>query len=230
MKARRFFALVGAAALVSSMFAGSATVANAAKAPKPLTVGTDPANDWGTAVDPNIHPIGNALGQDLTGASISFDGKNINFIITLNSLPPTGGAPEVSRYIWDNMVDGEFVELDGKFTNYTRGVCDPTAGSCPPPRNPGMQPFFVRGNCGVVEGTNVTTCEELGIVQAKFDAASKTITIPVPLKLIGAKKGSKIAPGTNIFGGTLAAAPSTFLTSAAAPMDTLTVTKTFVVK
>jgi hypothetical protein len=93
-----------------------------------------------------------------------------------------------------------------------------------------MQPFLVRGECALVEGTNVQTCQELGVVQATFDAASATITVPVPAKLINVKKGSKITGGTNIFGGSISAAPAAFLTSGNFPYDTLTVTKTFVVK
>ena len=228
MKARKLVGLLGAAALAASLFTGTATVANA-KAAKATVVGTDDAGDWGAAVDPNLGPVGDALGQDLTGASISFDGKNVNFVILVNSLPPTGGMPEFSRYTWDMMVDGKFVELDGKFTNYSRGVCDPTSGQCPPPRNPGMSPFFIRGNCAANEA-NVTICEEMGIVEGSFDATAKTITIPVPAELIGAKKGSKIAPGTNIFGGSISATPAAFVTSSAMPLDTLSITKTFVVK
>ena len=228
MKVRKLIALVGAAALVASLFAGS-TAAHA-KAKKPTTVGVDPDGDWGTTVDPTLSPLGDALGQDLTSAAISFDGKNLNFVIGLNSLPPNGGAPEISRYTWDFNVDGNFTELDGKWSNYSRGICDPTSGQCPPPRNPGMQPFFIRANCGAIEGSNVTTCEEVGVVQGVFDAATATITIPVPLDLIGAKKGSKITPAANIFGGAISAAPAAFLTSGNFPMDTLSVTKTFVVK
>lgn len=228
MKARKLVGLLGAAALVASLVTGTSAVAKG-KGPKPVKVGTDNAGDWGEAVQPGIGPIGDALGQDLTGASISFDGKNVNFVITVNSLPPTGGAPEVSRYTWDMMVNGEFLELDGKFTNYSRGVCDPTSGQCPPPRDPGMSPFFIRGNCAANEA-NVTICEEIDIVQGVFDAAAGTITIPVPAEKIGVKKGSKIAPGTNIFGGSISATPSAFFTSSAMPLDTLTVTKTFVVK
>ena len=233
MKARRLFALIGAAALVSSMFAGSATVANAAKAPKALSVGTDAVGDWGLNA-PAAPPsqVGDALGQDLTGASISSDGKNINFIFEVNFLPPNGGAPEVTRYTWDFLVDGEFREIDGKWLNYTRGTCDPTAGTCPPPRDPGQQPFVVRGNCHVeaLVATNLTVCEEFALVKGVFDPAAKTITVTVPMKAIGAKKGSKIEPGTNIFGGSVSAAPSVWVTSSAFPLDTLTVTKTFVVK
>jgi hypothetical protein len=231
MKAlRKVLPVLGAAALAASLLAGPATVANAAKAAKPTVVGTDPAGDWGSNVDPNLGPVGDGLGQDLTGASITQDGATINFIISLNSLPPNGGAPEVSRYTWDFMVNGKYTEIDGKWSNYSRGACDPTAGSCPPPRDPGMQPFLVRGDCALVEGTNVQTCQELGVVQGVFDSATSTITVPVPADLIGAKKGSKITAGTNIFGGSISAAPAAFLTSGNFPYDTLTVIKTFVVK
>lgn len=200
----------------------------AAAAPKPLVVGTDPADDWGADQDPNIAPAGGVLGQELVEASIGMaDKTTVNFIIKVSMLPPAGGVPEITRYVWDMNVDGEFVELDGKFTNYSRGACDPTSGQCPPPRDPGTQPFMIRGNCATDSTTNVTLCEELGIISAAFDAAAGTITIPVPLELINAKKGSKIEPGTNIFGGSISATPSAFFSSSGAPLDTLTVTKTF---
>lgn len=204
--------------------------ATAAKKPKgPVVVGTDPAGDWGSAVDPTIGPAGDAMGQDVTEASIAMaDKTTVNFVIKLNSLPPSGGIPEGSRYTWDMNVDGKFLELDGKFTNYSRGTCDPTSGQCPPPRDPGMQPFFVRGDCAPNEA-NVTVCKEVGVVKATFDAASATITIPVSLELLGGKLGSKIQPGVNIFGGSISATPAAFFTSSAMPLDTLVVTGTFVV-
>jgi hypothetical protein len=231
MKARRFAGLIGAAALVGSLFAGSAMPAQAAAA-KATVVGADAAGDWGAAVDPNIGPLGDLLGQDLTSASIAQDGKNVNFIIGVNALPPSGGAPEVTRYTWNFNVGKAHLELDGKWTNYSRGACDPTAGTCPPPRDPGQQPFVLRGDCAADTTTPVTLtfCQEFALVQAIFDPAEGTITIPVPLEALKAKKGTKIAPGTNIFGGSVSASPSAFLTNSAMPMDTLTVTKTFAVK
>lgn len=231
MKARRFAGLIGAAALVGSLFAGSAMPAQAATV-KPLVVGTDDAGDWGSGVDPNIGPLGDLLGQDLTSASIVQDGANVNFIIGVNALPPNGGAPEVTRYTWNFNVGKAHLELDGKWTNYSRGACDPTAGTCPPPRDPGQQPFSLRGDCAADSSTPVTLtfCQEFALVQAVFDPAAGTITIPVPLEALKAKKGTKIAPGTNIFGGSVSASPSAFLTNSAMPMDTLTVTKTFAVK
>lgn len=196
----------------------------------PLVVGTDDKGDWGSNRDPALNPIGDQLGMDLVEAVIEPGAKkeDINFIIKVNHLPPSGGAPEVARYTWDFLVDGEFTELDGKWSNYSRGVCDPTSGQCPPPRDPGQQPFFVRGNCAPNDA-NVTICEEIAVVQGAFDPEKGTITITVPLKMINAKPGSKIAPGTNIFGGSISAAPSAFFSTNNFPMDTMLLTETYVV-
>jgi hypothetical protein len=231
MKARSALALVLTGLLLGGLVTAPASIASGA--PKNLVVGVDEAGDWGVVGptgDSTLNPIGDAMGQDLVGAEIGqADAKTLNFVIKVNSLPPGGGMPEFSRYQWDFNVDGKFTELDGKFTNYSRGICDPTAESCPPPRDPGMQPFFVRGDCTVNEA-NVTSCKEIGVVQAAFDSAAKTMTIPVPMALIKAKKGSKIAPAANIFGGTVSAAPSAFLSSSAMPIDVLIVTKTYVIR
>ena len=231
MKRKAVVSMLLSGLLAASLVGAAAPASAGKKASGPVVVGTDEVGDWGAAsqAGSDISPVGDALGQDLTGASIAMNGTDkVDFIMTVNSLPATGGAPEISRYTWDMNVDGNFVELDGKFTNYSRGACDPTAGSCPPPRDPGMSPFMVRGNCAANEA-NVTICEEIGIVQGAFDSAKKAITVTVPLEMLGAKPGSKITPGTNIFGGSISATPSAFFTSSAMPLDTLTVLKTFVV-
>ena len=227
MKARALIALALTGLMMAAFTAAPAVAAKS----KATVVAKDDAGDWG---DGQIPPeIGAALGQDLVGAEISGDSKTVNFVIKVASLPPTGGVPEATRYVWSLNVDGEYVELDGKWSNYSRGACDPSSGQCPPPRNPGMQPFLVRGNCTAVE--NVTTCEEVGIVQAAFDAAAGTITVPVPGEMINVKKGSKITAGSSGFssdaGGTIIAVPSAFLSSAnPSQLDAMLVTGTFVVK
>ncbi len=231
---KKTFSVSLAVLLMLGALAAPNALAKKRKGPKsgPLVVGTDAAGDWGAAVAAESAPVGDAMGQDLIEAEIGpGEGGNINFVIKLASLPPNGGAPEVSRYVWDMLVDGEFVELDGKWTNYSRGACDPTSGQCPPPRDPGLQPFIVRANCGIANdtGTTLTTCEEVGIVSGVFDAAAATITVSVPRDLINAKPGSKIEPGTNIFGGSLSASPAAFVSSTAMPLDTLTITGTYVV-
>ncbi len=221
--------------LVGGLFAPSALAAKKKKASKgPLVVGTDPDNDWGANSDPTLQPLGNMLGMEMTEAVIGMnkDGKSVDFVIKLKSLPPTGGFPEIPRYTWDFTVDGEGLQLDGKFTNFSRGVCDPTAGCLTAggqPKNPGLQPFFLRGKCGVTPlvAVNFTTCEELGTFAGVFDAAAATITISVPLEAMKAKPGSKVGPGQGTFGGSISAAPAAWGTLSSFPMDTMILDKTF---
>ncbi|MDQ3957142.1 MAG: hypothetical protein M3273_02350 [Actinomycetota bacterium] len=221
-------AMAAAALLVSAPAAGSAP----AKAKGgPVVVGTDAANDWGSNVNPAIAPLGAQLGQELVEAAIEkADATTLNFIIKVSSLPPTGGVPEFTRYVWTMTVDGELLQVDGKFTNYSRGACDPTAGTCPPPRDPGRAPFAVRGNC-TDNGGAAVTCEEIGLVNGTFDTATGTITVPVPLELLGAKAGSQIAhgiqPGSNFAG--VWAIPSAWASQGNMPLDELLITKTYTV-
>jgi hypothetical protein len=212
--------------------------AAAAKKGGPMTVGTDDEGDWGGNTGLAGTPAqaaGGPTGQDLVEAQIGMaDKETVNFIIKVSSLPPIGGVPEFVRYVWSVDVDGEYVELDGKYTNYTRGACDPTSGQCPPPRDPGLQPFIVRANCRPdPNANNITVCDEVGIVQAAFDAGEGTITIPVPLELMKAKAGSKIGPGTSDFtsqlGGNLVALPTAFFAFTLFPADGITIDKTFTV-
>jgi hypothetical protein len=225
-----------AALLLGGLVAGALLPAGTAAAKKksgPVVVATDAKGDWGSNADPTLAPAGDELGGDLIEASIGMaDKTTINFVLKVNKLPAPGGAPETMRYIWGMTLDGGYLELDGKFTNYSRGACDPTAGSCPPPRDPGTAPFAVRGNC--VTTQSVSTCEEIALVNATFDTDAATITVPVPLELIGAKLGSKITVGSSEFAGTcggpIIAILSGFLSFCPQyPNDVMQMTGTFVV-
>ena len=222
-------------ALVAASLAIPTSVAQAKKKKKagPVVVGTDPAGDFhGLDGDPQFAPLGDPLGADLVRTTIEkVDGETLNFVITVNQLQT---IPEFIRYIWGFNVDGEYAELDGKYTNYSRGACDPTSGQCPPPRDPGQQPFLVRGNCGPdPNASNLTVCEELGVVQAVRDTTAHTITIPVPADLIAAKPGSKITQGVSSFssqaGGNVLAMMSAYFTQSNWPGDSMFTTKTYVV-
>jgi hypothetical protein len=219
---------IAALAVIASLLAVPMTQANAAKAKKPTVLATDEVGDWGCNADCGLAPFSAVVGQDLVQASMGMaDAKTLNFIIGLDALPPTGGIPEFSRYTWEFAVDGNAVQISGGFTEYIRGTCNPTYNPtiCPPPRDPGSAPFFLRvGGC-TVGGP----CEEVGLVHAKFDAASATITIPVPLEMIDAKPGSKITPLASLFGGTIYAAPAALVTNASLPADTMLITKTFTI-
>ena len=226
----RATAAISAIAVIA-LFSGG--VDAAPKAKKAKKVATDPAGDWAHNHNTAASPIGDQLGQDLLEASIGMaDKKTVNFNIKVGHLPPNGGVPELTRYVWSLEVDGKYVELDGKYTNYTRGACDPTSGQCPPPRDPGMAPFLVRGDCETNEA-NTTICKEKGLVHASFNASSGTITIPVPLKLLGAKKKSVIKAGTSDFtanentGGTIVSIPTAFFALTGFPNDAMMMTGKF---
>jgi hypothetical protein len=196
-----------------------------------VVVGVDAGDDWGDNVDATIAPLGAPLAQELLEASINkVDKKNLEFSFKVASLPPNGGIPEFVRYVWTVTVDGELVQLDGKWTNYHRGACDPTAGNCPPPRDPGEAPFLVRGNC-TDNGGAAVTCDEIGLVNGTFDSASGTVSVKVPMKLIKAKVGSKIANGTQSgsnFSG-IWAIPSVWASQGNMPYDELVLTKEYTV-
>jgi hypothetical protein len=227
MRSKGFLSTALAALLVAGLLGSAVPAAAKGKKPKPQTVGKDAADDWGANADASLAPIGDALGQELVGAAIGMaDAKTLNLIFKLKSLPPWGGMPESSRYNWDLTVDGDAYQVTGAFTEFIRGTCNPLhTDSCPPPQNPGMSPFFVRqGSCLVGE-----ECHVIGIVSATFDPASATITVPVPLKLIKAKPGSKVGPGVSSLGGTIYAAPALLVSQASLPHDTMIATKTYVV-
>lgn len=184
-------------------------------APVDVTGGFEPTGDWGGGGD--VGPVGAALGQDLEHAFVEYGEDTFTFTIHVTELPPIGGTPEVSRYVWDFTYSGTAFQLDGKFTNYTRGACDPTAGSCPPPRDPGIGFFALRGNC-VTEGS-VTTCEELAGLTAAFDPEEATITIPVAADLL-APDG--VAACDEVGEGVLTAQPAAFFSLSTGPQDNAT--------
>lgn len=222
-----------AALAIAALLVPAVSAKGKKKAAGPVTVAKDDAGDWGSNVDPAAAPLlgaaGAAYGQDLVEASIAKDGANINFAIKVAGLPPTGGIPEFARYSWDFTVNGEAFGMSGNFTDYARGVCYPAhTNSCPPPKDPGMQPFYVRqGPCTIGSG-GIAECNLVATAQATFDAASGTITIPIPAEAIGAKSGAKIGPGVNsVFGATIYAAPAAVTSNAAGPHDTMVSTVTY---
>lgn len=223
-------------ALVAALSIAALLVPSVSAKPKkkagPLVVAKDDAADWGSNVDPTIAPVGGALGQELVEASISMaDAKTVNFVIKVAGLPPTGGIPEFARYSWDFTVNGEAFGMSGNFTDYARGVCYPAhTNTCPPPKDPGQQPFYIRqGPCTIGTG-GLGECNLVHTAQATFDTAAGTITIPVPTDVIGAKPGAKIGPGANsVFGATIYASPAAVSANASAPHDTMAGTGTFVV-
>ena len=228
-------ATLASCALVASLIAAPGVSEAAPKPPKPkppVVVGEDEAGDWGCNQNCAAADLGAELGQDLVEASFAMpDPATLNFVIKVAKLPSMGGMPEASRYTWEFLVDGKAIQLSGAFTEYIRGTCNPTWNPliCPPPRNPGEAPFFLRiGPCTV--GAPPGQCEEIGLAHGQFDPATATITVPVPLEVIGAKPGSAIAPNVSAqFGTTIYSAPAALVTQGNFPADTMTVTETYTI-
>ena len=183
---------------------------------------TEVAGDWGGGGE--AAPLGSALGQDFVAAYLEYGDDVFTFTLGMTELPAIGGTPEATRYGWSFSYNGNAFELDGKFTNYSRGACDPTAGTCPPPRDPGIGYFALRGNCTTADGANVTLCEELGGVTAEFDPATGEIAIPVPAALLTdeVRACDTITGDASFIGSSIWAAPSAFVTSSTMPFDDVT--------
>lgn len=243
MKLHKLLTLLVVASLAAlSVAPGSSALAQKKKKEKPQLVGTDADNDWGANVDPSLAPVGDALGQELVEAHLVMaDAKTVNFIIMVKNLPASNaGVPEFTRYGWDFIVDGKPMLISGGFTEVVRTFCYPlhSEPQCPPnlgdPEQSLERPFFVReGACTVGTG-GVSDCRVKAIVSASFEqqslhSAAGMITVPVPLKAIGAKPGSKIEPATGVLGETIYASPAVIVASGNFPNDTMLVTKTFVV-
>lgn len=219
---------VGIAASLLGLMLVSSPQAIAGGKKGPVVVATDDPSDWGTNVDPTIAPAGTPLGMELLGAAIglSEDKKAINFIIQLAG-PSSGGMPELIRYGWEFTVDGDAYQLNGGRTELLRGTCNPliTDPACPPnlgdPAKLTNFPFFVRsGPCTVG-----AECVVNAVVNATFDVTENTITIPVPLEVVGAKLGSTIGPMGGTFGA-IYAAPGALVTTNGLPHDAIAITKT----
>jgi hypothetical protein len=191
--------------------------------------------------DPELATIGHELGADLTEARIRMpDADHVDFQIQTTNLPAMGGVPEVIRYTWDMLVDtGEGpreAQIDGKFSNYSRGVCDPTAGCDPTdaggdsgPKDPGERPFFWRGDLEQLDlgATTFNAMKTYATLPGDFAVDDGTITISVPTEAISMLDGvewgdcSQILPGAGLRGGVVESSLAAWLTSGAFPSDVL---------
>jgi len=191
--------------------------------------------------DPEVAKVGHELGADLTEARIRMpDADHVEFQIQTTNLPANGGVPEFIRYTWDLLVDtGEGpkeAQIDGKWSNYSRGVCDPTAGCDPTavggedgPKDPGQRPFFFRGDLEVtpIGVINFNAMRNYATIPGDFNVADGTITVTVPTEAISKLQGvewgpcAKILPGAGLRGGVVESSLAAWLTSAAFPSDVL---------
>lgn len=166
------------------------------------TVGADPKGDWNEYVPSAARPVGEELGQDLVGASISARGRFVDFRIHVTKLPPldAGVAALPTGYFW-----GFRVGRPGGYgtVGYEISSCEVDRDPCPeasPAALGGKLPFVVY-QCNWFS-LATAGCTRIGSAVATTDARAATITVAVPRDLIGAEAGTHIT-GEEAFGAAL---------------------------
>jgi hypothetical protein len=181
--------------------AGAAKKKKKAKAPKPLTVFTDPAGDVGQS-DVGTFPVQPDGGFDLTKGVIGQKGKNLTFTATHATMPDGGSAPEGFRLIWGLVVDGEIYQMSVKSLDVGKPDVVASALTQTPQGTERVGQVYEGvarlEQCGQVPLPAVltfSTCQVLSYQPAVFDSAKKTVAWSLPLKAVNAKRGSKVSGG-----------------------------------
>lgn len=181
-----------AVVLAAGLLTGLLGTANAA--PKPVKVFEDPAGDADVA-----QGLGQSLpgGWDLIGGTIAKNGANLEFTVSHADMPPIGTLPEMSRFLWNFTVNGKPYRLTVKSADI--GKPDAVGGQTTERvgRADVQGHFRLEGEC-VTDASlplNRVNCPPLEYLAGSFDPAAMTFTVVVPMKSVGAKPGSLIAPG-----------------------------------
>ncbi len=186
--------------LAASMLVGAAAFAEAAKAPKPVTLFEDDEGDAGINAAGPAPAVGET-GVDLVSGQVTQKGKDLEFVITHASMPPTGSFPEAARLIWGLTVGNTQYEMTIKSLDVGKpDVIASVMGQDPNGEErvgtiyQGVARFE---ECGTISlGINWSQCTTLGYYDAAFDTAAGTVTYTVPLDVMNAKKGTVIMGGS----------------------------------
>ncbi|MGH2757795.1 MAG: hypothetical protein ACRDI3_08405 [Actinomycetota bacterium] len=179
--------ILAAAALVVGVIAP-------ADAAKPTKLWEDAADD----ADLN-QGLGASLpgGWDLAEATVVKKGANLEFTVTHHQMPPTGSAPEFTRFLWNFTVDGKPYRFTVKSVDI--GKPDVAAGQTTERvgRVDVQGHFRLEGECKTVPGVGLSfvNCPPLEYLEGTWDPGAMSFTVILPLKAVKAKTGSVIGPG-----------------------------------
>jgi len=188
------------ALLLTTALALALTSIGAATAGKPAKVFEDPAGDAGNQ-DTGL-PGADQAGFDLVGGTIGKVKKNLAFTVEHAAMPSSGTLPEAFRLLWHINVGGDEYRFTVK--SFDIGKPDVIGQSGQERVGKVYQGVARLEQCAEEETPAITliNCKVLEYLEAKFDAATKTVTWSLPLKSVKAKVGSLIV------GGTTGAAPT----------------------
>lgn len=184
-----------ALALAGSVALGLVGTSNAGR---PATVFQDPAGDagieGGSAVGEHAIPGFDQTGFDLVSGEITRVGQNLEFEVTHAAMPPTGSLPEGATFRWLFLVDGEQYRFTIKSQDI--GKPDPVSqGGIDRLGQVDIDGHFRLEKCvaeGEVAGVGLSRCTLVAYEDGVFDPASKSFSVSIPLKHIGASTGSAI--------------------------------------
>ncbi|HEV2757398.1 MAG TPA: hypothetical protein VG318_16655 [Actinomycetota bacterium] len=188
-------------AVVGLLVAGAVLPAGAKPAAKATMVFEDAAGDAGNYNTGALPGVSDA-GFDLTKGEVSQEapGKDVTFVVTHSAMPSTGTPGEAFRMIWGFAVDGTQYE----FTVKSVDVGEPdvvTSAMTQTPTGTERVGKVYQGvarleECGVINaGIDWSQCSAKEYFEAVFDPAAGTVTWSVPVKSLGAKKGSLVTGG-----------------------------------
>ena len=189
---RKLVALVAATASLAAFGAN-------AQAAAPKTVWTDATGDAGVGTTPGPLPAVGEGGFDITKGSIVKKGANLEFKVEHAAMPPIGTLPEAFRFVWHFNVDNK----EYRFMAKTMDVGKPDALANSGQERVGQvdtDGHFRLEQCVNEAAPAVLTlvnCRPLAYLEGKFDPATKSFTVLIPLKAVKAKTGSKVTAGTS---------------------------------
>ena len=171
---------------------------------KPTSVITDAPGDAGLASQAVAIPGADQAGFDIIGGSIEKVGANLEFTTAVAAMPPSGSLPEGFRYLWHFDVGGTQYRLTIK----SQDIGDPDVLAGSGTERVGRVDtagHFRLETCGEEPLPAVLTlinCNAIEYLEGAFDPASATFTAIVPLKVLKAKTGTVILPGSGGATGT----------------------------
>ena len=163
------------------MALGMSAQAGAAK-----TVWTDASGDAGNQ-DSSV-PGGTEGGFDIVKGAIARKGANLEFTVTHAAMPATGTLPEGFRFLWAFTAGKNEYRLTVKSADIGKPDAGTQSGTERIGRADVNGHFRLEGNC--VDETPTIKCYPLAYLTGKFDPATKSFTMVVPLKAIKAKPGT----------------------------------------
>lgn len=187
-----------ALAVIGSLTLGLIGAAHAAKT---VRVFEDPVGDAGVeGGNAGHHPVPglDQAGLDLVSGDITRVGKNLEFKVTSAGMPTTGSLPEGARFLWHFNVDGEKFRLMAKSQDIGKPEPINQQGTDRIGRID-LAGHFRLETCSEtsIQGLTVSDCTVVEYLDGTFDPASKSFTVTVPLKAIGAAPGSNIGPDSS---------------------------------